>query len=165
MDWFKTCTDWYISGHYDNISLKTFVIKGKITNDQYLAITGVTYTDTLKEMQDTKLAQIQDAYDKKLSSGFPSSASGTLLTFRYSMADQLAFIRLKEGLNDCYIPIPFNLSAVEGIATFTDATQFTQLFKDLATFDMATQTQYHTLNGQVRACTTVDQVNALVISF
>jgi uncharacterized XkdX family phage protein len=43
MDWFKICTDYYNAGYYDNISLKTFVLKGKITEADYQNITGIAY--------------------------------------------------------------------------------------------------------------------------
>lgn len=43
MDWFKICTDYYNSGYYNNTSLKTFVVKGKITEQQYTDITGIAY--------------------------------------------------------------------------------------------------------------------------
>lgn len=43
MDWNKICTDYYNAGYYDNTSLKTFVIKGKITAEQYKTITGIDY--------------------------------------------------------------------------------------------------------------------------
>lgn len=43
MDWFKICTDYYNSGYYDNDSLKRFVVKGKITAEQYQIITGIEY--------------------------------------------------------------------------------------------------------------------------
>lgn len=43
MDWFKICSDYYKAGYYDNTSLKVFVVRGKITTDQYKLITGVDY--------------------------------------------------------------------------------------------------------------------------
>jgi len=44
MDWNKTCTDFYNAGYYNDVSLKVFVAKGKITAAQYLTITGIAYT-------------------------------------------------------------------------------------------------------------------------
>lgn len=43
MDWLKICTDYYNAGYYNDINLKIFVVKGKITTDQYLTITGIVY--------------------------------------------------------------------------------------------------------------------------
>ncbi len=43
MDWFKICTDYYNAGYYDDTSLKVFVVKGKITAEQYISITGIEY--------------------------------------------------------------------------------------------------------------------------
>lgn len=43
MNWYKICSDYYVEGFYNNISLKVFVVKGKITADQYETITGVAY--------------------------------------------------------------------------------------------------------------------------
>lgn len=44
MDWNKICTDYYKAGYYNAASLKVFVVKGKITADQYQAITGQAYS-------------------------------------------------------------------------------------------------------------------------
>ena len=43
MDWNKICTGYYNAGYYTNDSLKVFVVKGKITADQYKTITGIDY--------------------------------------------------------------------------------------------------------------------------
>jgi phage uncharacterized protein, XkdX family len=43
MNWFSICSDYYNAGYYTNDSLKTFVVKGKITADQYKTITGIDY--------------------------------------------------------------------------------------------------------------------------
>jgi len=43
MDWNKTCTDYYNDGYYNNTNLKIFVVKNKITVDQYKIITGIDY--------------------------------------------------------------------------------------------------------------------------
>ena len=44
MDWFKVCLEYYQAGYYNNTSLKVFVVKNKITADQYKTITGIDYT-------------------------------------------------------------------------------------------------------------------------
>ena len=44
MDWLKICTDYFNAGFYDINSLKSFVIKEKITETQYQEITGIPYT-------------------------------------------------------------------------------------------------------------------------
>lgn len=46
MDWLKICTNFYrpgVPGFYDNTSLKVFVVKGKITAQQYKDITTIDY--------------------------------------------------------------------------------------------------------------------------
>lgn len=43
MDWLLVCTEYYNDGYYTNDSLKIFVVKGKITADQYKTITGIDY--------------------------------------------------------------------------------------------------------------------------
>lgn len=43
MDWFKTISNFYIAGYYTNDQVKVFVVKGKITAEQYLTITGIDY--------------------------------------------------------------------------------------------------------------------------
>lgn len=44
MDWLKTCADFYKAGYYDNVSLKVFVAKNKITATDYFTIAGIPYT-------------------------------------------------------------------------------------------------------------------------
>lgn len=44
MDWFTTIKDYYDTGLYGNEKVKLFVVKGKITPEQYEEITGETYT-------------------------------------------------------------------------------------------------------------------------
>jgi uncharacterized XkdX family phage protein len=43
MDWFKFIKDNYDSGNYTKDNVKVFVVKGKITADQYKTITGDDY--------------------------------------------------------------------------------------------------------------------------
>lgn len=43
MDWIKICTNYFNDGFYNTSSLKTFVIKGKITESDYQKITGTDY--------------------------------------------------------------------------------------------------------------------------
>lgn len=43
MDWVKIITDYYIAGLYTIDQVKRFVIKGKITSDQFKEITGEDY--------------------------------------------------------------------------------------------------------------------------
>lgn len=45
-DWITLCTNYYrpsIQGFYDNISLKVFVVKEKISTTDYQNITGIAY--------------------------------------------------------------------------------------------------------------------------
>lgn len=44
MDWFQTVKNFYDSGLYTKDQVKVFVVKGKITPEQYEQITGDTYT-------------------------------------------------------------------------------------------------------------------------
>lgn len=44
MDWFKTISDYYKAGFYNDSQVRVFTIKGKITPEQYQQITGQPYT-------------------------------------------------------------------------------------------------------------------------
>jgi uncharacterized XkdX family phage protein len=44
MDWFKTVKSYYDSGFYTKDQVKVFVVKGKLTPEQYQEITGDPYT-------------------------------------------------------------------------------------------------------------------------
>lgn len=43
MDWLKICTEYYNLGFYNTTNLKIFVVKSKITAEQYKEITGMSY--------------------------------------------------------------------------------------------------------------------------
>ena len=43
MDWFATVKGYYDAGFYTKDQVKVFVVKGKITTDQYKTITGEDY--------------------------------------------------------------------------------------------------------------------------
>jgi uncharacterized XkdX family phage protein len=41
--WVDLCQMYYTAGYYDNTSLKVFVVKSKITAEQYKDITTIDY--------------------------------------------------------------------------------------------------------------------------
>ena len=43
MDWFKTVLGYYQAGYYTVDQVKIFVVKSKITPEQFYTITGQTY--------------------------------------------------------------------------------------------------------------------------
>ena len=43
MNWFKLVFDYYKAGYYTADQVKVFVVKGKITADEYEQITGQAY--------------------------------------------------------------------------------------------------------------------------
>lgn len=45
MDWFKTIEGYYSDGYYTVEQVKVFVIKGKITVEEFESITGQDYTE------------------------------------------------------------------------------------------------------------------------
>ncbi|NRT90167.1 XkdX family protein [Clostridium beijerinckii] len=47
MDWFEFCNDYFNWGIADSDNLKIYVIKSKITANQYKIITGVDYVATI----------------------------------------------------------------------------------------------------------------------
>jgi uncharacterized XkdX family phage protein len=44
MDWFNVVKDYYDAGFYTKAQVAVFVVKGKITPEQYQLITGDPYT-------------------------------------------------------------------------------------------------------------------------
>lgn len=43
VNWFAVLKDYYNNGFYDDIALKVFVVRGKITDIQYKEISGIDY--------------------------------------------------------------------------------------------------------------------------
>lgn len=120
--------------------------------------------DVLSDVQTSKLAQINDLYNQKLAEGFTSSASGTEHAFSYSSGDVLKFLQLDVDVKDGNSPIPIPIPAKDGVVPHT-IDQYAQLKKDISAFAWSMQNKYHSFIDQVNACTTVDQVNAVVVNF
>lgn len=45
MNWYDICTNYYKAGYYNEITLKVFVLKGKITATDYKSITSIDYVE------------------------------------------------------------------------------------------------------------------------
>lgn len=119
---------------------------------------------SLSDVKNAKITQLQDLYNQTRTSGFKSAGNGITYSFRYGQVDQIEFLKLMVGANSGLITFPIGVPANEGIAIYTKD-QLTQLFLDASAFDQSTSTKFQTLKTEILACTTVDQVNAIVISF
>lgn len=121
---------------------------------------------TLAQVQQIKIAQIDDLYEQKLSAGFTSSANGNSLTYGYGQTDRDKFMQLAlKVLLKGSSAFPVIVHPKDGSSVSLDQTQYTQLIDDITNFAEPLDTQQHTYITQVNACTTIDQVNAITVQF
>ncbi len=125
----------------------------------------VAIGSTLAEVQASKIAQIVDLYNKKLSAGFTSSATGTAYTFGYNPTDQAKFTQLAILIINSMATFPVNIPAKDNTIVPHTQAQYQQLLADIATFAQTQNTKEHAYISQVNACTTIDAVNAIVVTF
>lgn len=121
---------------------------------------------TLAQVQAVKLAQIADLYNQKLAAGFTSSANGTALIYGYAATDQMKFMQVAlEVLLSPTTAFPVTVHPKDGSDVSLTQTQYNQLVADISAFAKPLDAQQHGYITQVNACTTVDAVNSIVVSF
>lgn len=121
---------------------------------------------TLADVQASKIAQITDLYNKKLEAGFTSLASGTALQYGYDpVQDQPKWMKLFISMNSFIITYPVSVATKDGTILTLTQDQLKQLLIDINTFEWIQENTMHTFVGGVKAATTVDQVNAIVVAF
>jgi|GEM_PF-6435881 len=121
---------------------------------------------TLLDVQQAKITQIETAYTTALNTSFPTTALGTSVTFNYGPADQTKFSKLTSSYLAGITPYPFPITDTSGtIQSFTTPAQIKQLLIDIQTFEMGLEVKLQTMSQEVKAATTVDQVNAIVVQF
>lgn len=119
----------------------------------------------LEQAKNSKIAQVNDLYNQHLEAGFTSSATGTPYVFGYGQTDREKFMQLAISVLSNVATFPVPIPAKDGSNIMHDQTQYNQILIDINTFAWGAQNRLHELTAQVEACTTVDEVNAIVVSF
>lgn len=121
---------------------------------------------SLADVQAAKIAQINDLYSQKLTTGFSSSATGTAYTFGYGQTDQMKFMQLAILIMNNMAIFPVNIPAKDNTIVPHTQAQYNQLLIDIATFAQAQNTKQHDYITQVNTPNiTIDQVNAITVVF
>jgi len=159
----KNVGDAYVLGIGDLVS--DLGEMGQIQQVDGSFITPMPPAPSLLDTQTSKIAQIQDLYNQALSVGFTSSATGEPIQFAYGISDQNKFLKLLVTITAGMVTYPVTVYAKNTTTYSLTQQQVMQLYKDVSTFEMGLEATLHTFINQVQACTTVDQVNAIVVSF
>jgi len=120
---------------------------------------------TLADVQMAKLAQIKDLYDKKLEAGFASYATGIAYTFGYGITDQMKFMQLAIGALSNIQPFPVDIPAKDNTQVSHTFEQYQALLQDIGVFANTQNVVQHQFIDQVNACSTIEEVNAIVVQF
>jgi hypothetical protein len=136
-----------------------------ITTKQVVWDTANPLGASLADVQAAKIAQIKDLYNQKLEAGFSSSATGTAYTFGYGATDQMKFMQLAIMVMAGKAVFPVTVHTKDNKDVSHDQTQYNQLVSDIAIFAQPLDVKEHDLISRVQACTAVDEVNAIVVSY
>lgn len=120
---------------------------------------------TLADVQTSKIAQITDLYNQKLSDGFTSNSTGSSHIFGYATSDQTKFMQLAILVLNNMAVWPVNIPAKDNTTVPHTQAQYQQLVMDIANFAQSQNTKQHDYINQVNSCSTIDQVNAIVVTF
>jgi hypothetical protein len=117
---------------------------------------------TLADVKKAKLAELQAARDNAIYTSFTSSALGTVKTYNYDReaAQNFRDKALMLSLNPNITTVTW-YTLEDGFITHT-RDQFIQVCTDGDNHEEPLKMRYYTLEAQVNAATTVDEVNAIV---
>lgn len=152
----------------DSYVLQTNEIQSDVGEIGQIMQSDGTFIDAippLEQVKLSKLTQINNAYNQKLNDGFTSSATGTPYTFGYGQMDREKFMQLTISVLSNIATFPIPIPAKNGTIVLHDQTQYNQILADINAFAWAQQNRLQQLSQQVQASFTVDEVNALVVSF
>jgi len=146
-------------------------VQDAFLNPQYYTIEDGVLTPiaayAVQQLADAKVSKagmIQQAYENVLNAGFTSSATGALYHFAYNQLNQLKFVKLAIDVASGNVTFPLPIPSIDGTIVMHSQAQYTQLTKDISSFEWVLQNQLHGIigpNGSITAATTVDQVNAI----
>lgn len=135
--------------------------------DQIMQLDG-TFIDSispLEQVKNSKLNEIGNAYNQKLSGGFISSATATAHTFGYGQSDREKFMQLAISVLSNIAVFPLPIPAKDGTLVLHDQTQYQQLVQDISAFGWYCQNKHYGYIEQARSAQSIDDVNAIVVTF
>ncbi len=158
-----------VIGPFDSATASATVKDAYLHPNYYIVQNGVLTAKTtmadlqLADAQSSKLAQVKDLADKSLYTTVTSNG----VTYNYSAdSGYPAFQKLLLGVVAGIITYPYTLYDVNHVAvSFATVGALTLLFQDISVRENAVNTKINDYVTQAKACTTVDQVNAIVVSF
>lgn len=135
---------------------------GQIMQSDGTFITPEPPTPTLEDMKTLKIQEIQTEYGIGLKKGFSSSATGTEYVFAYGQSDREKFMQLAISVLSNMANFPVPIPSKDGEIVLHNQDQYQQLMADINAFGWTMQMKLSTLISQIKAATTVEEVNDLV---
>ena len=134
-----------------------------VQNGSLVAVANLAQLQ-LQDAQTAKIASLQQSFDNTFLNGFPSSATGTLITFGCAPLDMQNIGDELNSVNAGIATYPITWMAFDGVTavSFTTAAQFKQLAQDAYNFKWAQISNLRTKITNTKAATTVTAVNAIV---
>lgn len=158
-----------VLGPFDEATATTTIKDAYIHPNYYLVQAGAIAAKPnildlqLADAKDLKIAQVKGLAEKSLYTTITSNG----VTYNYSAdSGYPAFQKLLLGMIAGIITYPYTLYDINHVAvSFATADALKLLYQDISTRENAINTKINDYVTQVKACTTVDQVNAIVVSF
>lgn len=147
---------------------KTLIMVEDITEGHFLTFTDsmpIPTSTSLQDLQTAKISQINDLYKQTLAKNFISSANGVATQYSYSENAQESFKKLFLLRANNLIVYPRDVYSALGETISLTQPQLTTLLQDITAIEDSLNTKNHNFLMQVMTCTTVDQVNAIVVAY
>jgi len=132
-----------------------------INTDIFQDVSALLIPKTLSEYKVLKNNQIVDNYNIRLLNGFSSNATGNLYIFGYGQSDQMKFMQLIIDVFNGNVVFPIYVPALDNTLVVHNLEQYQQLIKDISAFAWSAQTKLHELQGEVNACNSIEEIDAI----
>jgi hypothetical protein len=137
----------------------------------YDALTGrVSIRDmeesiSLDELKKSRQYELMNIYKESIVSGFNSSATGEVVRYGYKEQDQLNYSKLANlfALNPAKTSTIIG-SDSHGVVTLSKE-QFLQFMEDAEQYEMSMYIKRKQLEEQINSTTTIDELQAITLSF
>jgi hypothetical protein len=140
--------------------------KERIFNALTGEITEIEVADSTLPIEDVKpqiLSSLNSMYQTTLVRGFVSSATGTAIEYKYDQNFQMIYIKWANilALDSTKDSVVF--ATHNGVVTMTRQ-QFVQFINDAQQFELNLFTKKTDLENQINNATTIDELNAIVLT-
>lgn len=121
---------------------------------------------SLNDIKQTKIQEIDQAYQAEINSTFTSSATGTVLIYDFSQSSQNLWRDLFKAIEKNLIPdtsFPIDITLADGTTVPHTKAQLEQVEADIAMWKFPLYQKYQKLvTSTIPNASTIDEINAIV---